>query len=127
MKCCKLCFITQDLVHFEYGRHQCRTCRNTYRKKLKTRNGEGLRSYLLYTKYKLTLADYDRMLKEQKNVCKICLKEDDSNWKKLAVDHCHTTGKIRGLLCHKCNKGLGQFNDDTERMKIAIKYLKGEL
>jgi hypothetical protein len=42
----------------------------------------------------------------------------------LAVDHCHTTGKIRGLLCSKCNPALGAFNDNIEILNSAIKYLK---
>ena len=55
---------------------------------------------------------------EQHNLCKICSKE-----KQLMVDHCHTTGKVRGLLCGKCNKGLGHFKDDIQVIKNIITYL----
>lgn len=57
-------------------------------------------------KYGLTPEDYDRMLERQDNSCKIC-KRSCSSGKKLAVDHCHNTGKVRGLLCASCNTRLG--------------------
>lgn len=64
-------------------------------------------------RYGITLADYDRMLKEQDSRCAICgsdraLKNNERTWA-FAVDHCHTTGKVRGLLCNACNVGLGWF------------------
>ena len=56
--------------------------------------------------------------------CEICGKSREENGKKLAVDHCHETGKVRGSLCSMCNKGLGSFKDNTESLKEAIKYLE---
>jgi hypothetical protein len=58
----------------------------------------------------------------QDHKCKICkMKADLHN--ELCVDHCHKTGKVRGLLCRQCNTGLGNFRDNTELLKSAIKYL----
>jgi len=59
-------------------------------------------------KYGLSIEDYDRMLEEQENVCAICGGPPDTRWNVLAVDHCHTSLKVRGLLCMKCNTMLGR-------------------
>ncbi len=59
------------------------------------------------TKYGITLEDYENMFQSQNGVCKIC-KNKCSTGKNLAVDHCHETGKVRGLLCAKCNVNLGR-------------------
>ena len=77
----------------------------------------------------ISFDDYLTMLKEQNGVCKICKQpETTSNGhsgkiKDLAVDHCHTSGKVRGLLCSSCNSGLGLFKDDVSVLKSAIEYL----
>jgi len=73
-------------------------------------------------KYGITPEDYDRMNKIQNGLCAICHKVDTAN-RALAVDHCHATHVIRGLLCGKCNKALGGFNDDVEILRAAIAYL----
>jgi hypothetical protein len=77
----------------------------------------------------LTREDYYKMHKEQNGVCAICKGEEksiDSKTKKvrrLSVDHCHSYGTIRGLLCTDCNRGLGMFKDSEERLAAAISYL----
>jgi hypothetical protein len=78
--------------------------------------------------FNITAADYDLMLTNQNKGCAICKKEishKHQNGKnaKLAVDHCHLTGKIRGLLCGNCNLGLGNFKDNIGLLKLAIEYL----
>ena len=67
---------------------------------------------------------YTRLLAEQKGVCKICGITAEENGKDFAVDHCHTTGKVRGLLCNNCNSGVGYFLDSIDTMNKAIEYLK---
>lgn len=76
---------------------------------------------LNYSKYGIVLEDYDLMLAGQGGVCKIC--GATPNGKRLHVDHCHSTGKVRGLLCNKCNFGIGLFNDDIQMIKKAVAYL----
>ena len=68
--------------------------------------------------YGITLDKYNEMLEFQQNKCKICNEN-----KKLVVDHCHKTGKVRGLICDKCNVGLGRFNDDLNLILKAAEYL----
>lgn len=87
------------------------------------------RKTALKMKYNLTLEEYENMLLSQNSVCKICLKPETQRSNKngkidsLRVDHCHTTNKVRGLLCSKCNFGIGQFNDNIDLLKSAINYL----
>jgi hypothetical protein len=65
------------------------------------------------------------MLEEQDNKCAICKSDNLMHRTKWHVDHCHETGKIRGLLCTLCNVGLGSFKDNKEFLKCAIEYLDG--
>lgn len=74
-------------------------------------------------RYGLSAKEYYKMLEKQKEVCKICNKKCSSK-QTLSVDHCHKTGKVRGLLCIKCNTSLGMLNDDVSLFYSAIKYLK---
>lgn len=73
---------------------------------------ESRRKSHLFRKYKLTIEDYNELLEKQNNVCAICKKVEDVKQGqkiiKLAVDHNHITGKIRGLLCVKCNVAVGR-------------------
>jgi len=83
--------------------------------------------YLLDKKFGITAEYYMEMLNEQNNVCAICCEPEKSFYKnrrkRLAVDHCHKTGNIRGLLCTKCNTALGQFDDNLSLFLSAIEYL----
>lgn len=78
----------------------------------------------LRTKYGLTIADYWNLYLAQSGQCAIC-KTGDSHHSstKLNVDHSHLTGKVRSLLCGKCNKALGLVNDSTELLSAMIDYL----
>ena len=85
-------------------------------------------AYLLRN-YSITLNDYEYMLKIQNNKCSICKTEgfvmDPKRHKvKLVVDHCHSTGEVRGLLCHNCNRALGLLKDNVDVLYNAINYLE---
>ena len=69
--------------------------------------------------YGLTIADYEHMLKEQAGRCAICQRAEP-----LVVDHCHVTRQNRGLLCQRCNKGLGLFREDERALSMAVRYLR---
>lgn len=72
--------------------------------------------------YGLTVEDYEIMFRAQGGTCPICL-EALPNGESASVDHCHRTGKVRGLLHRKCNAGLGMFKDDAQILRRALKYL----
>ena len=71
--------------------------------------------------YGISLEDYARLLVRQGGVCAICLKAPAE---RLCVDHCHATGKVRGLLCRTCNVGLGCYRDDPSLVTAAAAYLR---
>lgn len=77
--------------------------------------------------YGITIDDYDRMLREQGDCCKICGSKDPKSSRGLrifSVDHCHKTGRVRGLLCVLCNTSLGGFKDDLAILERAVQYLR---
>ena len=90
-----------------------------YREKYKNR----LRTYWLRKKYGITAEQFEQRLLEQNGKCFICSIDKSSSKKNLHVDHCHATGKIRGILCHRCNTKLGWF--ETFKDKIE-EYLGGK-
>lgn len=72
----------------------------------------------------LTPEQHAKMFKKQKGKCAICRTPPAGEWRKsLHIDHCHKTGKIRGLLCGTCNMALGQFKDSPKLLEAAKKYL----
>lgn len=75
-------------------------------------------------KYGITAERFAGMLAEQGNVCAICRSADPGGSGSWHVDHCHASGVVRGLLCHDCNLGLGNFKDNVEAMSAAIAYLE---
>jgi hypothetical protein len=77
----------------------------------------------LKVNYNLTEKDFDTLFEEQEGACAICKRADV----KLVVDHDHTTGAVRGLLCNGCNHGLGRFGDSIPLMESAIAYLEKHL
>jgi len=83
------------------------------------------RKHQLKSKYNLTEEQYQLLLKEQGYVCKLCGTDKvGGKWTVFHVDHCHTTGKIRGLLCTNCNRGLGMLGDTLQSIEKAYIYMK---
>lgn len=77
----------------------------------------------IYSKYDITRKDYMYMRLKQRESCAIC-KTHEPKERGLFIDHCHKTGKVRGLLCGRCNSGIGFLKDNEEFMWSAIMYLK---
>lgn len=94
----------------------------------KKENWNTKRDYYLKYKYGITEKDYEQMFLSQNGCCAICKSKvsKDKSVSKLIIDHCHTTLKVRGLLCSSCNKGLGLFEDSVEFLLTAVKYLNKE-
>ena len=135
-KICRTCHALKPLEEYHKqkttkdGREsQCKTCRNEqiaktrklrYSKSAKFR--ESKRSESLRKLYGITIDDYEEMFKRQGGVCAICRQPETGNIR-MAVDHCHASGKVRGLLCKNCNTALGNLKDSIEILTNAITYL----
>jgi len=137
MKICKKCKESKDLSKFTKRKNGknglksiCAVCERKYHKEYRASRPNWWRKYGIFNKFNLTLDQYDDILLKQNSVCAICknpetAKRKNSNEVKyLAVDHCHKTGKIRGLLCSLCNTGIGKLKDDIKILENAIEYLK---
>lgn len=78
---------------------------------------------LLKRKYNISIEEYDEMLKLQNNSCAICKTQEQSGKGCLHLDHCHSSGIVRKLLCSRCNMMLGLARDNIEILKTSIDYL----
>jgi len=94
---------------------------NAYRRARYAFDSATVRNQTYKSRYGITLEDYNNMYEAQSGLCAICFKS--SGARRLSVDHNHTTGAVRGLLCHRCNTSLGLLNDDVNVLLSAIKYL----
>jgi Recombination endonuclease VII len=98
--------------------NQCKACKKEASHKW--RRSRAWQDSWLRRTYGITIDDFESLLVMQDGCCAICLREMEAP----QVDHCHTTGEIRGLLCMACNIALGKLEDDTERLARAIDYLR---
>jgi len=104
-------------------------CKDCHNKKSRSEYcSNKMKDYDLKRQYGIDLNEYELMFSNQKGCCAICethiSKINHKHKKNLCVDHNHETNKIRGLLCDKCNRGLGLFCDDENLLLKAVKYLK---
>jgi hypothetical protein len=129
-KCCVRCGNTKPASEFcSNARHRdqlstyCRVCTRSL---AVTVDPEQARAWRYEREFGLTIADYDRMLARQGGQCAICGRRDAGNTPKgrFCIDHDHVTGQVRALLCEKCNRGLGHYDDDPERLEAAARYLR---
>jgi hypothetical protein len=117
-KSCRLC--EKDFTPISPANHFCSDrCKSlhVFDKNIKDGYGIGALEWLeIYTK--------------QNGVCAICgskgfVMNKDRHKRLLVIDHCHDTGKVRGLLCHQCNQGIGMFKENLEFLKNAVKHVEG--
>lgn len=109
-------------------RTSCKVCVNLKSRDATLTNPDRRRSTQwaswLWKQYKLTIGEYTALWERQSGKCQICYRELGMGTGKHAVDHCHSTGFVRGILCHHCNAGLGLFQDSAELLLAAAHYLK---
>jgi DNA repair exonuclease SbcCD ATPase subunit len=129
MKTCSKCDETKNLADFAKKsrakdglRPQCKKCDQAYRDD----NQEAVRDYHYKKRYGISLEEYRAKLEEQGGCCAICgtSHSEHSRMKTLVVDHCHKTGKVRGLLCHGCNVALGAAKEREDVLMACISYLR---
>ena len=124
MKVCTACNESKDESDFhkrpdnDLPRNECKPCA-----RVRMKNNDYKR------KYGISYADFKYIIVTQDGKCKLCgvelTQEGTKGGKQRPVlDHCHSVGHVRGVLCHCCNLGLGHFHDDIEKLKQAINYLE---
>jgi hypothetical protein len=105
--------------HPERVKHTWRKWEQKHPQRAKVMRKKINRKWHLKLKYGLTLEQYEQLSDEQRGRCGVC-----GTKAKLVVDHDHTTGKVRALLCGPCNQGLGQFRDNCDLLRRAASYLE---
>lgn len=129
MRICTSCAKEREDDHFE-GKNgtilknclRCRTHRLKSNQRIRENDPERMAGYRRRYHYGISPEEYESFWTTQEGKCAICvtiLERDRSTH----IDHCHTTKKIRGLLCSRCNQGLGLFQEDPERFRRAVSYL----
>jgi hypothetical protein len=110
--------------------NRCKKCADAYKAEWIVTSGSDIKASAtnsrLLKRYGITSEEYMQLLENQNYSCAICGNTPEngrSNTYKLSVDHCHTTGTVRGLLCQKCNTGIGLLGDTKEGILKALKYL----
>lgn len=138
-KICPRCKLTKAVSEFQKNKcakdgyqYHCKVCRKVYdnaevkqkynRNRYHVKN-DSYRDWAYQRHFGISLIEYNLMLEQQEGVCKICGKVCKTG-QRLAVDHCHTTKNVRGLLCMECNRGLGAFKDNVDLLQKAIYYLE---
>lgn len=145
-KVCRNCNIEKPETSFYHRnkskghlglKYMCKACENNkakdrYHDKYKHSEELPKKSYTnkLKREYDITEEEFLTLWNKTKGKCGICSVDmwsvlvENSKGRKAAVDHCHDTGLVRGIICHKCNGGLGQFDDKLEFLKKAVQYLQ---
>lgn len=127
VKTCPTCKLTKPAEQFDLRMRSngkvreakrlhssCRHCRNI-----------NYSNHIIKKRYGITREQYWEILHSQNGTCALCHKQCDTG-KNLAVDHDHSSGKVRGLLCMRCNRAVGLLRDSAEAALNLYKYLKGE-
>lgn len=121
-KWCSKCSSWLPLDFFGINRREasgrqayCKTCNSTY-----------MSTFRFEHKYGVSPENYQSMLDKQGGTCAICGKKPRRTGGRLAIDHDHKTGVIRGLLCNPCNSMLGRLDEDPSKFERAIQYLKAD-
>lgn len=129
LKTCRLCGAEKPRdtgfylrTESDKPRNECKDCSRA-RLRSKVETPEQMRANYLRSKFGISVAEYDAMYAVQNGLCALCGTSADQSYHGLHVDHDHATGRIRGLLCQRCNMALGLFKDSVTVLAEAIAYL----
>jgi DNA-binding transcriptional MerR regulator len=134
-KVCSKCNEDKPLEKFSKGRSNgyhvwCKSCLSIYAKTVKDRKGDDYHKRIHYLrKYNMTFEEVKELLDSQNGSCALCQTSVSfgTGFSNAAhVDHCHTTNKVRGILCGNCNTALGKLGDSVESIKKVLQYLEKE-
>lgn len=123
MKLCPKCKISPEYVRKGNRSRMCQPCWNLGISDWGRRNPDKVKNKHLRHKYGITFEEYRRMELVQGGLCAICRKPENPG-RSLAVDHNHTTGQVRALLCGNCNRGIGMLQDSADLLRAAAEYLE---
>jgi hypothetical protein len=135
-KTCRICGVEKDVTDF-YKKaryvlytnspagfsHDCIPCDREKARKKRIENPDYQRAFDLRGKFGISIAEYDSMLAAQGERCGICQRHQSELSRRLAVDHNHSTGRVRGLLCNACNTSLGKLREDPEIINKMLEYI----
>lgn len=131
---CRTCEQTLPISRFRIVRPnvaewRCKSCEtkrtNQWAQQNRERDRERRRNYMYKRAFGITIEDYDRMLTEQRGGCAICgAKEGGTRSGRFCIDHNHSTGKVRGLLCQGCNTAIGLMRDEPGLLRGAAYYVE---
>lgn len=141
LKTCRICKVDKPVTDFYKRkrnkggfRTECKNCHGKNGRQWYLHNKDQadtrLRKECLHRLYGLSVVDWDTLYKKQHGVCAICQQPEtkfnnkSKGTQRLSVDHNHVTGKVRGLLCHRCNVVLGQVEDDCALVIHVLQYLE---
>ena len=122
---CNKCYQSFPLseFYFAYGKPtaRCKPCTRTINVKFNTDNRLARNAAQNARRYGLDVSQYEALMARKE--CGICGANDAGGRGSFHIDHCHASGKVRGILCHRCNTGLGSLGDTVESLKLAMAYL----
>lgn len=124
---CQLCsndyVLGVDSTLHKYCSLGCREAYHADRWKTRKRDKAKVRAYWLKHKYGISLDEFNSLLEKQNHRCAICQTPEPVGYG-WHLDHCHSSGKVRGILCQRCNQAIGLLNEDTNVFKKAVEYLE---
>jgi hypothetical protein len=130
VKKCTLCKADKPECDFYFDTNSNRLraeCKDCQRKKNRSRlvmHRDQRRVSDLKKRYNINIDDWNNLMTIQDNKCAICGEPPQNDNRNLSTDHCHETGKVRGLLCRRCNMGIGYFKDNIDLLQKSIEYLR---
>lgn len=117
-------FYTQQRSGQEYVFPYCKDCAGQKAQAWQRDNANRWNQQRRQRRYGITQAEFEQLQLAQNALCAICHQPETRYDGQLSIDHCHITGAVRGLLCHRCNSALGLLRDDPKLLRAAISYLE---